>query len=154
MVEITDVVVARLKALPKRIENPRARNTKKEKHQERNYEVTGGGERFSIFVRQSARVPDGFSCGLLWLPSGGGKVILARYNGADHPHRNTIEGDRVDFTFHVHTATERYAQAGAKTEHYATATTRFSDVNGALRALLADWNVAGLEQPAAESGLI
>lgn len=126
--DITDVLIARLKALPKRIENPRARLSNKERHQERNYDVAGGEENFRIFVRQSSSVPDGFSCGLIWLPRGDIKVTLARYNGSDHPHHNGIEGTRVDFEFHIHTATERYWLNGSKVEHFAEATDRFSDV--------------------------
>jgi hypothetical protein len=94
--EISDVLVARLRALPKRIANQKARTSNKEKHQERNYEVSGVGESFSIYMRQSTLVPNGFSCGSLWLAADGTKTTLARYNGSDHPHRNHIEGTRAD----------------------------------------------------------
>jgi hypothetical protein len=151
MSELTDAFIAELKALPKRISNPGARNSAKERHIERNYQVSADGHEFHIFMRQSALVLTGFSCGLVWHAPDGSRPILARYNGSDHPHLNPIEGDRVDFLFHIHTRTERYAAIGRKPEHFAEPTDRFRDSTGALRCLLLDWNIAGLDLSPQES---
>lgn len=143
--QITEQLISALRASQKRVVNPRARETEKEKHRGRDYDLTGGKEQFSLFVRQSTVVLTSFSAGLLWLPTDGSKVMLARYNGNDHPHGNTIERTRADYDFHIHTATERYASIGRKVEHYAELTDRFKDSSGALRCLLLDWNIKGLE---------
>jgi hypothetical protein len=50
---------------------------------------------------------------------------------------NRIEGDGF-YDFHIHTATERYQDLGAKEEHYAEATDRYCDFHGALRCMLND----------------
>lgn len=143
---VTDAQLQELRALPKRVTNPRARQTEKERHSERNYEVQGGDQHFLLYLRQSLLVTDGFSCGLVWL-SPGASWTLTRYNGSDHPHGNTIEGTRADHVCHIHLLTERYIAAGRKPEHYAEPTDRFLSLNGALRCLLLDWNITGLTPP-------
>jgi hypothetical protein len=142
---VDETAITRLKSLAKQITNARARETAKEKHLQRDYRVTGGSEEFSVFVRQSSLIRESFSAGLVWHAPNGQKIILARYNGSDHPHLNHIEGSRVDFTCHIHTATARYIDAGRKPEHFAEQTTRFRDAEGALHCLLLDWNITGLE---------
>ena len=64
--------------------------------------------------------------------------FLLRYNGCNHQHTNDIEGESMT-GFHIHTATERY-QKIKKVEGYAQPTTRYSDVNEALKCLLEDAN--------------
>lgn len=64
--------------------------------------------------------------------------FLLRYNGCNHQHTNDIEGESMT-GFHIHTATERY-QKIKKVEGYAQPTTRYSNVNQALKCLLEDAN--------------
>lgn len=65
---LTDAEIAALLSLPKRVENPQAREKADGKHLRRDFRVVSLDEehRFALFTRQSTRLPDGFSAGLLW----------------------------------------------------------------------------------------
>lgn len=65
---------------------------------------------------------------------------LRRYNGKSHEHTNHIEG-LTFYDFHIHFATERYQEIGAREDTFAEPTDRYSDINGALACLMADANV-------------
>ena len=66
-------------------------------------------------------------------------IILRRYNGKAHEHRNPIEKEPVFFDYHIHMATERYQRApGRKPETYAVVTTRYVDIHGAIECLVED----------------
>lgn len=93
------------------------------------------GSVFDLHVRQSALDPYDYSVVLLVIRGGHG-TILRRHNGTSHPHLNHLEGTRVDFVPHVHTATERYQDAGFNAEHYAEVTEDFADLAGALQSML------------------
>jgi len=141
--DLTDALVERLRLLPKRVQNPRVRLTIKGKHQEKNFDVSavGGDETFALFIRQSILIPESFTAGLALVQPGGARLILVRYNGADHEHHNPIEGERFSHVFHIHTATERYAQLSRRVEKYAVETTRFTSVVSALKCLAEDWSI-------------
>lgn len=62
---------------------------------------------------------------------------LQRYNGKSHYHTNTIERETF-FDFHVHTATERYQDAGSKEDHFARVTDRHYSLESAVDCLLMD----------------
>jgi hypothetical protein len=62
---------------------------------------------------------------------------LRRYNGKSHEHTNRIEGESF-YDFHIHTATERYQDLGAKEEFYAEVTDRYANLSGALAAAIKD----------------
>lgn len=70
---ITDELLGQLRSMPKRVVNPRARDSAKERHRGRDFQVTGDGEEFSLFVRQSTLEATSFSCGLLWHAPDGSK---------------------------------------------------------------------------------
>lgn len=100
--------------------------------------------RFRLFVRQNTRVKGSFSCGLIHLSEGGETTCLTRYNGSDHLHSNPLDSDRAQFRgCHIHKATQRYIAAGRKAEHFAVPTDRYTTVQGALQALLADCRIEG-----------
>jgi hypothetical protein len=143
---LTDEIIGTLLKAPKYIKNTRAKETPKEKHRERNYEVLtlDGGHTFTLIVRQSTMVLDSFTCGLLWHAGPGQKVMLTRYNGSDHEHANPLEGEQFDSMCHIHLATQRYIQLGRKAEVYATPTDRYRTVDDALRCLCEDCNISGL----------
>ena len=64
---------------------------------------------------------------------------LRRYNGKSHEHTNHIE--RVTFyDFHIHFATERYQEIGAREDTFAEPTDRYSDIGGALDCVISDAN--------------
>lgn len=144
---LTDAFVEKLRAMQKIVENPRARQTSKLKHFERNFDIvsTDRSERFTVFMRQSTLIPNSFSAGLRWHSPRDGDVILTRYNGGDHPHRNPLEGEDFAGACHIHLATERYVLENRKTEHFAERTQRYADLAGALQCLAADWCISGFK---------
>lgn len=101
------------------------------------------GETYKAYSRQSRSLPDSFSCGLRWCPKGGQEVTLARVNGSDHVHPNKLERTKIDQKCHVHKATERYIQAGLKTEGYAEESTDYTNLDGAIEALGRLGNIEG-----------
>lgn len=143
---LTDAEIARLLDLEKLITNPRAKKIEKRGSEQINYEAEGpAGEKFRVYVRQNLRIPEGFSCGLLYVPPYGEPVTLTRYNGSDHEHANPLDGGGpMPAACHIHRATERYMVAGRKAEHFAESTDRYSDLEGAIRALILDCNIKGL----------
>ena len=73
-------------------------------------------------------------------------MTLVRYNGSDHEHSNPLDSATpLPLACHIHRATAKYMAAGRKAEHYAETTDRYCDLNGALKALLHDCNISGLE---------
>lgn len=150
---LTDAEIQRLLELPKTITNPKARTISKRGSEQVNYDAeAASGERFRVYLRQNLRIPESFSCGLLYTPSAGEPVTLTRYNGSDHEHANPLDGGSpMPAACHIHKATERYMQAGRKPEHFAEATDRYSDLQGALRALILDCNIKGLSDNSPES---
>ncbi len=107
-------------------------------------DITGEtGNTFRIIVKTSKFNKLIFSVILVVRIPGSKKYFpLCRYNGSNHQHTDTIEGDVIT-GFHIHTATERY-QRKKKVFGYAQSTTRYSDVNEALQCLLSD---ANFEEP-------
>jgi len=150
---LIDAEIERLIALEKSVINPRAKKLEKRGSEQINYEAEAAtGEKFRVYVRQNMRIPEGFSCGLLYLAPSGEPVTLTRYNGSDHEHANPLDGGGpMPAACHIHKATERYMQAGRKAEHFAEATARYSNLEGALRALILDCNIKGLSDNSPES---
>ena len=108
-------------------------------HKERELDITGAsGSEFQIIVRQSVFNPLDFSVILGYsMPNSSALFRLRRYNGRSHEHTNRIEGITF-YDFHIHTATERYQEAGFTEESYAETTDRYADLNGAIQCLLQD----------------
>ena len=147
---LTDDRIRQLLTMRKRITNPTARQVADANHEKRDYliESEDGVERFRLIVRQNKSVTDDFSCGLQWLPAGGGSLILARYNGSSHEHPNHLEKTAVSFECHIHQATERYIQANLKPEGYAEATPAYTTCDGALHQFVTDCNITGIQTKA------
>jgi len=147
--ELTDKEIERLISMEKAIDNPQAKMREKRGSMQVNYEARAAtGERFKVYVRQNMRIPEGFSCGLIYLCASGESVTLARYNGSDHEHTNPLDAqERLPPSCHIHRATERYMRAGRKAEHFAAATSRYTNLDGALRALVDDCSIQGLCLP-------
>ena len=147
---LTDEKIAQLLALPKRVENPLSREKIEGKHKRRDYRVVSddGMHRFTLFTRQSIKIADGFSAGLLWHAKSGEDVILLRCNGSDHPHPNVLERQRIEYQCHVHAATERYIQANRKGEGFAETTEAYHTLAGALHELVCRAKIQGLSSEA------
>lgn len=143
---LTDDVIQELLSLPKFILNPKARKISKRGSEQVNYDVEGeSGEKFKVYLRQNLRIPEGFSCGLLYVTDSGDTITLTRYNGSDHEHGNPLDdGKPLPVACHIHRATQKYMLAGRKAEHYADTTTRYSNLDGALKAMCFDCNISGL----------
>lgn len=152
---LADTEIGRLIELEKVVSNPKARRLEKRGSEQVNYEAEAAtGEKFRVYVRQNMRISEGFSCGLLYLTSSGELVTLARYNGSDHEHANPLDGGGpLPQACHIHRATERYMLAGRKAEHFAETTNRYTDLDGALRALIRDCNIKGLSDNGGDAQL-
>lgn len=139
----TDDELAALRSMPKRVTNPGARWVDKPGHRQRNYHVVGETEnsRFTVYLRQNARDSNDFSCGIAYVPLGGSRLTLARYNGPSHLH-----GD-IAYRPHVHRATARAIAAGSKPESEADETDRFATLDGAFRCLVDDFRLGGIARP-------
>ena len=144
---LTDDKIAQLLSAPKRVQNPQGREKLEGKHRRRDYRVLSedGEHRFALFTRQSTKIPDGFTAGLLWHAKTGEDVVLLRCNGSDHPHPNVLESERIECKCHVHLATERYIQANRKSEGYAQETRAYHTLDGALHHLVQRANIQGLK---------
>ena len=112
-------------------------------HEERELVIIGaeGGE-FRLILRQSSINPLDFSVVLaVKKPQSNQLFRLRRHNGKSHQHINKIEGDAF-YDFHIHMATQRYQEIGAREDFYAEVTDRYSDFRGALDCMMADANFA------------
>ena len=133
-----------LRSMAKRVTNPGAQWNSKPGHRQRNFQIVAGPEgetRFSIYQRSSELDDSDFSCGIAFLPPGGTRLTLARYNGPSHIH-----GD-IEFQPHIHRATAGAIAAGKKPESEAAETDRFATLDGAFRCLLDDFRVKGISPP-------
>ena len=82
-------------ACPRKVTNPGAHWSKKPSmypvHRQRILQATATTEdnrelRFLIYQRQSLQDGLSYSCGIVYLPPGGPRLTLARYNGPSHQH--------------------------------------------------------------------
>lgn len=144
---LTDDKIAQLLSCSKRVENPLAREKTEGKHRRRDFRVVSddGEHRFALFTRQSTKIAEGFSAGLLWHSKTGEDVMLLRCNGSDHPHPNFLEHERIEYQCHVHLATERYIQANRRIEGYAQGTETYHTLAGALHHLVQRTHIQGLK---------
>ena len=139
----TDDELARLRTMPKRVANPSARWREKPSaapvHRQRNFQVRAQPDvRFAIYQRQNLLDEADFSCGIRYLPLGATPIVLARYNGGSHIH-----GD-IAYLPHIHAATAEALLAGLRPDAIASATDRYTTLEGALACLLDDYNVGGI----------
>ena len=128
----------------------RTRMVPKRGHQEQHLDLTGiGGSEFRLILRQSTVNVLDFSVIIAVLVPHSTQVFrLRRYNGRSHEHTNHIEGESF-YDFHIHLATERYQEMGAREDAYAKSTDRYGTFHDALRCLFAD---ASFDVPAEAQG--
>ncbi len=137
-----------LRRRPKRVTNPSARwlekPTGKPAHRQRSFKASSEQDenlRFEVYQRQNIQDGQDFSCGIAYLPPGGSRLTLARYNGPSHVHEDII------YRPHIHRATEKAIALGKKPEYYAEETSRYETPNGALACLIQDFNLTGIVAP-------
>ena len=123
----------------------RTRLRPKRGHFERQLDVAGVyRSQFRLIFRKSRENPWDFSVILaVRVPQSSRLFRLRRYNGKSHEHTNHIEGVTF-YDYHIHFATERYQEIGAREDTFAEPTDRYSDIEGALDCLIAD---ASFEMP-------
>ena len=116
----------------------RTRMVPKRGHREQHLDLAGdGGSEFRVILRQSTINIQDFSIILAVLVPQSTQVFrLRRYNGRSHEHTNHIEGESF-YDFHVHLATERYQEIGAREDAYAEPTNRYGSIQDALCCLFA-----------------
>ena len=135
-----------MREMPKRVSNPKAKWSEKPRskpeHKQRNFEVSaeqpGVGYRFRVYQRQNLKDENNFSCGISYLPKGSPPLTLARYNGSNHRHLDIV------YQPHIHRASQEAIAQGKRAESMATATDRFSTLEGALACLIKDFRIRGL----------
>ena len=108
-------------------------------HKERELDVQGvNGSDFRLILRQSLINPIDFSVILAYRPPNSNQLFrLRRYNGKSHEHTNTIE-EETFYDFHIHQATERYQEIGAREDTYAVVSNRFSEFHQAIVCIIED----------------
>ena len=120
----TDKELKELRDMRKEVTNPGAlwlnKPTLKPVHRQRSFKasskqdensVAGKGEpvhRFEVYQRQNIQDDKDFSCGIAYLPHGGSRLTLARYNGPSHQHED------IDYRTHIHHATAGAIAAGQR----------------------------------------
>lgn len=131
-------LLAEKKPLPKDF-RARIRLRDKRGHKEQELEIQGvNGNLFRLILRQSNFNALDFSIILAHCPANTNQIFrLRRYNGKSHQHTNILE-DQSFFAFHIHTATERYQELGAREDTFAEPSKRYSDFHSAIHCMLDD----------------
>lgn len=150
-VKYTDVEIARMleerKTLPP---NYLARIGLRDKrgHRERELDVNGAsGTQYRLILRQSNFNALDFSVILAVLTPGSNQWFrVRRYNGRHGEHTNPLERDTF-YDFHIHQATQRYQESGAREDTFAEVTDRFADFNSALRCMFEDCGFDPPQEP-------
>jgi len=115
-------------------------------HKEGQIDVKGvDGSEFRVILRQGNENPLNFSAILAYLVPLSNQIFrLLRYNGKSHEHTNKLEGQILDYGFHIHHATDRYQESGWQEDVFAERTDRYSDFSSAVDCLIMD---CGFELP-------
>ena len=108
-------------------------------HRERQLDVRGakGNECRLIFRQSTVNVLDFSVILAVRVPNSNQVFRLRRCNGRSHEHTNHIEGESF-YDFHIHFATERYQEVGAREDTYARPTDGYQSYHDALDHMLAD----------------
>ena len=141
----TDEELDSLRAMPKQVVNPGSRWSNKPArapvHRQRSFQALGEGgqeSRFEIYQRQNMQDDADFSCGIALVSLDGSRLTLARYNGPSHEHGN------IHYRTHIHRATAKAIASGKRPECEASATDRYTTLDGALACLVDDFRVIGI----------
>lgn len=151
---LTDAQLSDMRATRKTVSNPSARWVSKGSHREKNFHLRAcrcNEERYRIFARVSEHNDQVFSVGLIRVFAEDVMLVLARYNGGYHSHRNVLERTKVPAVCHRHIATERYIKAGLDADGFAEPASDYNDVDEALMTLCDHCNVDGFDTELAES---
>jgi hypothetical protein len=142
---LSDIDLDAMRRAPKMIANPAARWMPKGGHKEKNFLLrhsTSPTETYRVFVRVSSSNVGVFSVGLARTFSADEVLVLVRYNGAYHSHRNVLEGTKVPAAYHRHMTTQRYIRARLDPSGYAEPISDYNSADGAFDCLCRDCNIA------------
>lgn len=151
-VELSDAEIQRLlaesKVLPLDYRQRLGRWITRFKHRKAKIRLTGVDKgQYTIMLRENLINPFDFSAILGYrLPQTTRIFRLRRYNGTGHRHTNRIESETFR-GFHIHQATERYQELGAREDSFAEQTKRFNTLDGAINCLLRDCSCSLPENP-------
>ncbi len=108
-------------------------------HKERELEVTGEqGNQFRLILRENTINILDFSIILALCPTDTTQLFrLRRYNGKSHEHTNHIERNTF-YDFHIHYATERYQEHGAREDSFAKPSDRYASFFEAVDCMIED----------------
>lgn len=144
MSKITAKMLQDLKAIQKELTKPlKQKWIVERKFRQLNVELIGidGVDSFSLYMRQNELHENDFSCGISLIKQGENNLTLARYNGSSHIHVNKLDGQRFEFECHIHEANPACLKLAKKIEDYAIATQRYTNLAGAIKCLLSDYNI-------------
>lgn len=104
------------------------------------------GSKFQLVVNQNSFNRANFCIVLGFYPVPSKKLFrLLRYDGNDHAHTNKLlKGDSIEFIeyqCHRHISTERYQDAGEKSDSYAEPDNRYSNLEEAFECAIQDCNI-------------
>lgn len=122
-------------------------------HIERSYDLVAVSDRkrsYQLFTRKSITNHMVFSVGLtLVLPEK--NLILCRYNGGYHGHKNILESTKLPIQSHRHITTARYIAAGLSPDGYAEIVSDYTTMEDALKIVLNICNISGIPSSIAVS---
>lgn len=143
--KMTDKEILAFKNMPKYLTKPlKQKWTINLKVKQLSIELYSGSYNFNIYMRQAMLDEDNFSCGISLTANGNNDITLARYNGSNHVHVNKCDGRKFDFECHIHEANEKSLKASKKIENYAEPTNRYTNLQGAIQCVLADFHIMDL----------
>lgn len=143
--KLTDKEILAFKNMPKYLTKPlKQKWTINLKVKQLSIELYSGSYNFNIYMRQAMLDEDNFSCGISLTANGNNDITLARYNGSNHVHVNKCDGRKFDFECHIHEANEKSLKASKKIENYAEPTNRYTNLQGAIQCVLADFHIMDL----------
>ena len=96
---------------------------------------------FSVYIRMGLIVEGDFSCGISYLATSGKSLMLARYDGGGHEHREIV--DRP----HIHWLTADSLSSNLIPELEAAETDRFDTLESAVYCLIEDFNLSEIDMP-------
>ncbi len=105
------------------------------------------GQAYRLILRRNLVNQFDFSAILaVQMPQSNQLFRLLRYSGNSHEHTNSIE-DVTFKNFHIHQATKRYQNVGAREDAYAEPTTQYQNWHSAITCLVFDSNIEASVNP-------
>lgn len=147
----TDEELALLRSMPKHEIEPHetwlAKPPFRPRHVQRRVVFRGewtsefGDAEFSVYVRRGLMEARDYSCGIGYRLERRGSLMLARYDGGGHEHREIVDSP------HIHWLTADSLSSISIPELEATETDRFDTLESAVYCLIEDFNLSEIDIP-------